>query len=97
MKMPLELSLFILATRKVQIFGNNLNKSKFYSGIKSRLKPGNACCHSAQNLLSSSLLSKNLKIKIQWNLDLSFFKGMEKTNDECGKTINTGNYYTHCK
>jgi hypothetical protein len=31
---------------------------------------------------------------VQWNLDLSFFKGMEKTNDECGKTINTGNYYT---
>ena len=32
--------------------------------IKSRLKLGNACCHSAQNLLSSRLLSKNLKIKI---------------------------------
>jgi hypothetical protein len=30
---------------------------------------------------------------IQWNLDLSFFKGMEKQNDECGKTINPGNYY----
>ena len=32
--------------------------------IKSRLKSGNACCHSVQNILSSSLLSKNLKIKI---------------------------------
>ena len=32
--------------------------------------------------------------KIQWNLDLSFFKGPEKTNNECGKTINPGNYYT---
>ena len=32
--------------------------------FKSRLKSGNACCHSAQNILSSSLLSKNLKIKI---------------------------------
>jgi len=32
--------------------------------IKSRLKPGNACYHSVQNLLSSRLLSKNLKIKI---------------------------------
>jgi hypothetical protein len=31
---------------------------------------------------------------IQWNLDLSFFKGMEKTNNECGKMINMGNYYT---
>jgi len=33
--------------------------------IKSRLKSGNACYHSVQNLLSSSLLSKNLRIKIQ--------------------------------
>ena len=32
--------------------------------IKSRLRPGNACYHSMQNLLSSRLLSKNLKIKI---------------------------------
>jgi hypothetical protein len=32
--------------------------------IKSRLKLGNACCHSVWNLLSSMLLSKNLKIKI---------------------------------
>jgi len=30
--------------------------------IKSRLKSANACYHSLQNLLSSSLLSKNLKI-----------------------------------
>ena len=30
--------------------------------IKSRLKSVNACCYSVQNLLSSSLLSKNLKI-----------------------------------
>jgi hypothetical protein len=32
--------------------------------IKSRLKLGNASYHSVQNLLSSRLLSKNLKIKI---------------------------------
>ena len=32
--------------------------------IRSRLKSGNACYHSVQNLLSSSLLSRNLKIKI---------------------------------
>jgi len=31
--------------------------------IKSRLRSGNACYHSVQNLLSSRLLSKNLKIK----------------------------------
>ena len=32
--------------------------------IKSRLRLGNACYHSVQNLLSSRLLSKNLKIEI---------------------------------
>jgi hypothetical protein len=34
--------------------------------IKSRLKLGKTCYHSVQNVLSSSLLSKNLKIKIQY-------------------------------
>jgi hypothetical protein len=32
--------------------------------IKSRLKLGNACYHLVQKLLSSRLLSKNLKIKV---------------------------------
>jgi len=32
--------------------------------MKSILKSGNACYHSVQNLFSSSILSKNLKIKI---------------------------------
>ena len=32
--------------------------------IKSRLKSGHACYHSVQNLVSSSLLSKNIKIKM---------------------------------
>jgi hypothetical protein len=32
--------------------------------IKSRLNSGNARCHSVQNILSSCLLSKNVKIKI---------------------------------
>jgi hypothetical protein len=32
--------------------------------IKSTVKSGNACYHSVQKLLSSSLLSKNVKIKI---------------------------------
>jgi len=32
--------------------------------IKSRLRSGNTCYHSVQNLLSSRLLSKKLKIKI---------------------------------
>jgi hypothetical protein len=32
--------------------------------VKRRLDPGNACYHSVQNLLSSRLLSKTLKIRI---------------------------------
>jgi hypothetical protein len=32
--------------------------------MKSRLKSGNACCHSVQNLLFSRLLSKNAKVKM---------------------------------
>jgi len=40
------------------------NQNPIQEEIKSRLKSGNACCHSVQNFLFSSLLSKNLKIKI---------------------------------
>ena len=40
------------------------NQTSIQEEVKSRLKPGNACYHSVPNLLSSSLLSKNLKIKI---------------------------------
>jgi hypothetical protein len=40
------------------------NQNSILGEIKSRLKSGNACYHSVQNLLSSSLLSKNVKIKI---------------------------------
>jgi hypothetical protein len=40
------------------------NQNSIYEEIESRLKSGNACSHSVRNLLSSSLLSKNLKVKI---------------------------------
>ena len=40
------------------------NQNSIVEEIKSRLLSGNACYHSVQNLLSSRLLSKNLKIKI---------------------------------
>jgi len=40
------------------------NQISMAEEIKSRLKSGNTCYHSVQNLLSSRLLSKNLKIKI---------------------------------
>jgi hypothetical protein len=39
-------------------------QNSIHEEIKSRLKSGNACYHSVQNLLSSSLLSKNVKIEI---------------------------------
>jgi hypothetical protein len=35
-----------------------------YEEIKSRLNSGNACYHSVQRLLSSCLLSRNIKVKI---------------------------------
>jgi hypothetical protein len=40
------------------------DQNSIHEEIKSRLKSGNACYHSVQNLLSSSLLPKNVKIKI---------------------------------
>jgi len=40
------------------------NQNSIQEEIKSRLQSGNACYHLVPNLLSSSLLSKNLKIKI---------------------------------
>jgi len=40
------------------------NQNSIPEEIKNRLRSGNACYHSVQNLLSSRLLSKNLKMKI---------------------------------
>ena len=40
------------------------DQNSIQAEIKNKLKLGNACYHSVQNLLSSRLLSKNLKIKI---------------------------------
>jgi len=40
------------------------NQNSIAEEIKTRLKSGNACYHSVQKLLSSRLLSKNLKIQI---------------------------------
>jgi hypothetical protein len=47
-------------------FGTNLTyQNSIQEEVKSRLKSGNACYYSVQNLLSSSLLSKNLKVRIR--------------------------------
>jgi hypothetical protein len=41
-----------------------VNQNLTQEEIKNRLSSGNACYHSVQNLLSSRLLSKNVKIRI---------------------------------
>ena len=41
------------------------NQNSIAEEIKCRLRSGNACYHSVKNLLTSRLLSRNLKIKIQ--------------------------------
>ena len=46
------------------------NQNSIQEEIKSRLKSGNVCHHSVRNLLSSSLLSKNLITKIYRNIIL---------------------------
>ena len=52
------------------------NQNSVQEEIKSRLKSGNACYHSMQNLLSL-LLSKNLKIKIYRTIILPVLYGCE--------------------
>jgi hypothetical protein len=46
------------------------NENLIEEEIKRRLNSGNACYNSVQNLLSSRLLSKNLKIRICKNIIL---------------------------
>jgi len=65
------------------------NQNSIAEEIKSRLRSGNAFYHSVQNLLFSSLLSQNLKIKIYrtihfaccfvwvWNLVVDIAGGKE--------------------
>jgi hypothetical protein len=48
-------------------------KNSILEETKSRLKSGNACYHSVKNLLSSSLLSKNIDIKIYITIILPVF------------------------
>jgi hypothetical protein len=40
-----------------------MNRNFLQEAIKSKLKLGNACYHLVQNLLSSSFLSKSIKIE----------------------------------
>ena len=46
-------------------FGTTLkNQNSIHEEIKSKLNSGNACYHSVQNILSSSLVSRSINIKI---------------------------------
>ena len=55
-------------------FGTALtNQNSIQEEIKSRMKSGNACYRSVRNLLYSSLLSKNLKIKVYRTLTFPVF------------------------
>ena len=47
------------------------NQNSIQEEIKSRLKSGSACYYSVQHRSSTSLLSKNLKIKMYRNIILS--------------------------
>jgi hypothetical protein len=63
---------------RIQIFGSNPNdRNSIHEEIKSRLKSGNTCYHSVQNLLSSWLLSKNTKIRVYRTVVLPVLCGCE--------------------
>jgi hypothetical protein len=51
----------------LKYFGTLPNQNTIQEEIKSGLKSGNVCCNSVLNLLSSSLLTKTIKIKIYRN------------------------------
>jgi hypothetical protein len=49
---------------KFKYLGTTLTDQNFiHEEIKSRLNSGNACYHSVRSLLSSHLLSRNVKVK----------------------------------
>ena len=50
--------------KSFKYLGSLVSQNSIQKEIECRLKAGNACYYSVQTLLSSRLLSKNLKIKI---------------------------------
>jgi hypothetical protein len=57
--------MFYLTVTQFRYLGTTItNKNLIKEEIKRRLNSGNACYHSVQNLLSSRLLSENVKVRI---------------------------------
>jgi hypothetical protein len=54
----------MVTVRDIGKFTNGRYYENYYVTVRSRLNSGNACYHAVQNLLSSRLLSRNVKIKI---------------------------------
>jgi hypothetical protein len=58
--------------KQLKYLGTSLtNQNPIHEDIKSRFKSQNACYHSMQNLLSSSLLSRSVKTKTHGTISLS--------------------------
>ena len=51
-----------------------MDQNSIHEEMKSRLKSGNDCCHSVQNLLSSTLRPKNVNIKIYRTIIFQVFR-----------------------
>ena len=64
------------------------NQNSIQEEIKSSLRSGDACCHLMQNLLYSSLLSKNTKINIHRTIILLVvFMGMKVGCSHLGRIV----------
>jgi len=68
------------------------NQNSIQKETKSRMKSGNACYHSVQNILSSSLLPKNLKIEIYRTIILPVFfcTGVKLGRSHRGRNVGYG-------
>jgi len=60
---------------------NLMDQNSVQEEIKKRLKSGNPCHHSVQNLLSSGLLPKSIKIAIYRSIILPvFYTGLKRVH-----------------
>jgi len=75
----------------VQIFGTTLtNQNSIEDEIKSRLNSGNACFHSVQNILSSSLLSHQKITMYRTVISPVDFTGVKLGRSQVGRNVSWG-------